>query len=262
MYSLQDELIIDVEDSRNIVQSYNRCSNTSQTITSKDACQYMGYVVQTFTPGCEDLLPSAIDSSFRILWNTLSEIDGDTASKVTQGYGVYFGRIFDENLKPSRSSSSSELWRYELVDVIIGNDIMELIFRVAFKLSESQAYNTEQIISDHIKKLFETMVIFWEKIVEYTPERYFEQQLIESGNIDYLVTSLADLTDRLYARTPSTFNRLMELFSILLARAATAVAGVKWAKMQHNLQFGGTCNYPRLWFPPASQPLLSPTLGF
>ncbi|CUA72091.1 hypothetical protein RSOLAG22IIIB_10064 [Rhizoctonia solani] len=122
-----------------------------------------------------------INSSFRALWNTWSKTDGDTAAKVLEAFGVYFWQIFNDHMKPSRSSS--EPWRSELVDAIMRSDILELIFQVALKFSDSQRRNTEQITKDRIKGLFDSMIIFWEKAVDYTPGEYFEQKLIESGTL-------------------------------------------------------------------------------
>ncbi|KEP46165.1 hypothetical protein V565_215030 [Rhizoctonia solani 123E] len=164
MNTLRDEAIDD-EDSRNIIRSYNRCLRTSQMITCKDAGHHMGFVAPMFTPGCEDLVPSIIDSSFWVLWKTWSKTDVDTAVKVVQAYGVYFWQI----LKPSRSSS--EPWKFKLVDAIMRSDILELTFQVAVKFSESPTRNTEQITRDRINKLLDSIIFFWEKMGRLHPQR-------------------------------------------------------------------------------------------
>ncbi|CAE6534715.1 unnamed protein product, partial [Rhizoctonia solani] len=211
---------------------------TSQMITCKDAGHHMGFVAPMFTPGCEDLVPSIIDSSFWVLWKTWSKTDVDTAVKVVQAYGVYFWQIFNGILKPS--CSSSEPWKFKLVDTIMRSDILELIFQVAVKFSESPTRNTEQITRDRINKLLDNIILFWEKMVDYTPKEYFEQRLIESGMIDNWFRCLTDFTGRLYARSPSGLDTIVFPFSMLFSRAVTAVIGAHTLPM-HQLGVPGAC---------------------
>ncbi|CAE6455498.1 unnamed protein product [Rhizoctonia solani] len=237
MDTLRDEAIDD-DDLRNIIHAYNRCLMTSQTITCKDAGHYMGFVAPMLTPGCEDQVPSIVVSSFWGLWKTWSKTDIDTAAEVVQTCMIYFWQIFNNNLGSSRSSS--EPWNYELVDAIIRSDVLELTFQVALKLSESQTRNTEQITRNRIKKLFDYMISFWEKMVDYTPKEYFEQRLIESGIIDNWFRCLADFTKRLYARSPSGLDTIILPFSMLFSRAVTAVLGAHTLPM-HQPGVLGAC---------------------
>ncbi|CAE6390704.1 unnamed protein product [Rhizoctonia solani] len=247
MHKVQDNKIVDQEDLRNIICSYNRCLESPQTTSCKDVGHHMGFVTSLFAPGCDNLVPSMINSSFRALWNTWSKTDGDTAANVAEAFGIYFWQIFNDHMKLSRSSSES--WRSELVDAIMRSDILELIFQVALKLSDSQRRNTEQITRDRIKKLFDSMIIFWEKAVAYTPEEYFEQKLIESGSIDSWFRYLTDFTERLYTRAPSGLDSILLPFSMLFSRAMTAVLGMKWRNMEFGFQVKGTCDYPRCPYP-------------
>ncbi|CAE7194757.1 unnamed protein product [Rhizoctonia solani] len=247
MSTLRDKFLIDDEDSRNVIHAYNQCLRTTLTISCKDAAHLMGFIKPLFTPRCEDLMPSIIDSTFWLFWETWPEIEEtDTMARVVQAYGLYFLQIFDESMKPLRSNP--EPWRFELVDVMMRSNILELIFRLALALSDSSTPDTERATKGRIKALFESTIAFWEKAVDYTPKDYFEQRLIKSGLIDEWFRYFAYFTERLYCR-PSAADDIVLPFTMLFSRAVTAILGMKWSSMQFSFQVTGTCEYPRCAYP-------------
>ncbi|CAE6455733.1 unnamed protein product [Rhizoctonia solani] len=239
---LQDKATVDLEDSRNIIHAYNRCLKSSQTLSCKDAIHYMGFVSPLFVPGCENLVPCLLDSTFWVLWKNINS-DIDQLATVVQGYGVCFWYLFHDHLKPSRSNHDS--WRFELVDVIMQSDVLELVFQVALKLSISQNYN----LKHRINELFDTMISFWEKTTDYVPREYFEQQMMESGTIDSWFRYFVDFRERLDPRASSAAQDIVLPFSMIFSRVVTAILGKKWRTMQFGSQVTGTCDHPRCPYP-------------
>ncbi|CAE6469816.1 unnamed protein product [Rhizoctonia solani] len=247
MSDLQDKMSIDLDDSRNIIHAYNRCMKTSQAVYCKDAIHFMGFVAPLFAPGCEYLLPSLLESTFWMLWNTWSRSDIDTLVTVVQGYGVCFWHLFENNLKPL--PLNPEPWRFELVEAIMKSDILEFVFRVALMLSEYQIHSTGRVAKARIKDFLDTMISFWEKATDYTPNEHFGQRMMKSGAIDYWFTLFTNLHERLYTTESSALDSIVIPFSMIFSRAVAAILGRKWRDMQFGFQVSGRCNYPRCPYP-------------
>ncbi|CAE7123701.1 unnamed protein product [Rhizoctonia solani] len=243
MSDLQDKTTVDAEDSRNVIQAYNRSLKTYQTINCKDAIHYMGFVAPLFVPGCEELIPSTLESTFLMLWTIGSKADPDMLATITQGYGVCFWQLFDRFLRPSRSSL--EPWRFGLVNAMIKCDIVGLIFRVAFRFSETQTISTERATEARIKDFFDTMLSFWGKAVDYTPEEYFEQQMMASGVIDNWLRFFAESNERLDPDSSSAVDIILIPFSMLFSNVMVTILGTKWRTMKFDHQVTGICDYPR-----------------
>ncbi|CAE6468205.1 unnamed protein product [Rhizoctonia solani] len=236
---IQDKDIIDIEDSRNVIRAYNRSMGSSQRISCNDAIHYMGFVAPLFIPGCQDLVPSMVKSTFQMLWKTWPKSHIENSMAVIQAYGVCFWNLCIEHLQPMSLYSKPENWRFELVDAIMESDFLELTFRVALQLSESQAHGMERA-RPLVNKFFEEMISFWEATVLYTPKDYFERRLIESGVIAMWFKCFVDFNERLCARASSSTQGIILPFSMIFSRAVTAVLGSKWRDMQSDFQATGT----------------------
>ncbi|CAE6383911.1 unnamed protein product [Rhizoctonia solani] len=238
---LQEKPLTDIEDSRTAIHAYNRCLNTFQFLVINDGVQHMNLLRLLFIPGCEDLLPSIMDSTFRMLWKTWPYSDMHTTIVAMRVCSGYICRFFQEHVKAL--GTEPEPWRYDLVDTMIITDTLELALRIMFTFSQSQDPSTARVTVDEVKITYDIMIALWQTIAAHTPEEYFGRRLRESGVLDRWNGYLLDLRERVYME-PST-RAIILPFSKSFAKEVAALSGVKWNDQPLGTQNSGTCNYLR-----------------
>ncbi|KAG8689729.1 hypothetical protein FRC11_000941, partial [Ceratobasidium sp. 423] len=170
----KDKHFIDVEDSRNLLQALNERLDRSPWIQFAEAVILLRFVEPLVVPGCEDLLPTLVERSIRIMWNSITKVEKEDAEPLTilGGYLLCFRDIF-RVLKPR--SFTHQPWIVSLVGYFIEGDLLELILRVAVT-----APDFIPIRRGPAEMLTVASVEVFEGLVELAPNPYVVQRLRSS----------------------------------------------------------------------------------
>ncbi|EUC58858.1 hypothetical protein RSOL_282250 [Rhizoctonia solani AG-3 Rhs1AP] len=125
----RDAHFIDIEDSRNLLQALNEYLLLPSTSRLVGAMILLRFVEPLVVPGCEDLVPTLVERSLRLMWNSILD-DGpstSTARVLVTSVLTSIRYIFQE-IKPK--TFSHQKWIVKLVDAIFDESLTDLVLRV------------------------------------------------------------------------------------------------------------------------------------
>ncbi|CAE6476559.1 unnamed protein product [Rhizoctonia solani] len=171
----RDSHFIDVEDSRNLLQALNECLLVPSTARLMGAMILLRFVEPLVVPGCEDLVPTLVERSLRLMWSSIIEDgpDSSTAPVLVTSVLRYIRYIFQE-IKPK--TFRHQPWISKLFDAVVGEGLIDLVLRV---LVAAPDFIPGQ--QDLTERLYNIAPEVYEELAHLAPTPYLTQRLNDSG---------------------------------------------------------------------------------
>ncbi|KDN34755.1 hypothetical protein RSAG8_12164, partial [Rhizoctonia solani AG-8 WAC10335] len=167
----RDSHFVDIEDSRNLLQALNERLLSSRMIHLTGALILLRFVEPLVVPGCEDLIPTLVERSLRLMWSSILN-DGpgtNTARALVGGFLTSIRYIFQE-VEPK--SFNHQPWIVNLIDCIIDESLTDLVLRV---LVAAPDFVPDQ--QDPTERLYNVASEFYEELVYIAPKSYLTLRL-------------------------------------------------------------------------------------
>ncbi|KAG8756206.1 hypothetical protein FRC11_005474, partial [Ceratobasidium sp. 423] len=171
----RDSHYIDIEDSRNLLQALNERLLSSRMLHLTGAMILLRFVEPLVVPGCEDLIPTLVERSLRLMWSSiLNDGPGTNTARTLVGGFLTSIRYILQEVEPKYLKQQK--WIVELVECIIDEGLTDLVLRVLVAAPDfvpGQQGATE--------RLYDAASEFYEELLYVVPKSYLALRLNNSG---------------------------------------------------------------------------------
>ncbi|CAE6423256.1 unnamed protein product [Rhizoctonia solani] len=239
MDNFQEEYIIDVDDSRNIIQAYiDYMESFDIRFKCFDINILMNIVAPLVAPGCEDLLPTVFETSVRVLWDSLSP---------GMSSHLYFGlvpvlsgilHVFREILERLKPPGDSD--RAWIIDSIIKEDVVDLLIRVLLLLTPQKDDPEGETVAQDVYALARNFF----DMTAFLPKEYLATRLAESAFCDWW-KYLSNFAATCLLEPPGTVFSMSAICSNFLNNLFSHIWGDGWMRKGLDYQTFEFCRNPR-----------------
>ncbi|EUC58859.1 hypothetical protein RSOL_282260 [Rhizoctonia solani AG-3 Rhs1AP] len=173
----RDSHFVDLEDSRNLLQAFNERLLSTRMVHLTGVMILMRFVEPLVVRGCEDLIPTLVERSLRLMWSSVINDGPDTSTaRALVGNLLTCIRYILQEVEPK--SFKYQQWIVDLVDCIIDEGLTDLVLRV---LVAAPDFVPDQL--DATERLYNAASEFYEELVYIAPKSYLTLRLNDSGTL-------------------------------------------------------------------------------